>query len=355
MSFNKIIESWYALNKRDLPWRNTSDPYKIWLSEVILQQTRVNQGMPYYEKFIEKYPDIAAMAAAPEDEILKLWQGLGYYSRARNMHHAAKMVSHEMNGTFPVSYGDILKLKGVGSYTAAAIASIAGNEPVAVVDGNVYRVIARYFGIDTPIDSTEGKKKFLKLANELISKDNPATYNQAVMEFGALQCKPQNPDCPICPLKSSCVALKEKKVDTLPVKSKKTAVKKRYFNYIFFEKSGFAHLQKRPQTDIWANLYEFPLVETENVIADNKLLMGLPAVKELINGQGVKFVRKSFETVHKLSHREIHAAFWYMGVDSGFLINNSSIFEIKIEDLHDYPVSRLTERFIKEYLEQQNS
>ncbi|HYG16163.1 MAG TPA: A/G-specific adenine glycosylase, partial [Bacteroidia bacterium] len=268
MSFNKIIESWYALNKRDLPWRNTRDPYKIWLSEVILQQTRVNQGMPYYHKFIEKYPDIAAMAGAHEDEVLKLWQGLGYYSRARNMHQAAKMITYELNGKFPITYTDILKLKGVGSYTAAAIASIAGNEPVAVVDGNVYRVLARYFGIDTPIDSTEGRKTFLKLANELINTENPATYNQAVMEFGALQCKPQNPDCGVCPLKISCIALKQKRVDALPVKSKKTAVKARYFNYLFFEKPGFAHLQKRGQTDIWANLYEFPLAETEKTIGD---------------------------------------------------------------------------------------
>ncbi|CAG0910098.1 unnamed protein product [Cyprideis torosa] len=219
--FSKKIIDWYQINKRDLPWRNTKDPFTIWLSEIILQQTRVAQGLPYYQRFIKAFPNLEKLAVASEQEVLKLWQGLGYYSRARNLHYSAIYIVNELNGKFPSNYNDLLNLKGVGDYTASAIASICYNEPTAVVDGNVYRVLARYFGIETAINSTKGVKEFKLLAQELIDDDNPGTHNQAVMEFGARMCKPQNPDCLSCPLKESCVSLQKNKVNLLPFKEKK--------------------------------------------------------------------------------------------------------------------------------------
>ena len=230
MSFSKQLAQWYLQNKRDLPWRGSTNPYEIWLSEIILQQTRVDQGMGYYYKFIEHFPSVNHLAKASEDQVLKLWQGLGYYSRARNLHFSAKYIVNELNGEFPIGYTNILKLKGVGDYTASAIASICFNEPAAVVDGNVYRVLARYFGIFTPINSSKGIKEFKMLAQKLLNTEIPGTHNQAIMEFGARMCKPQNPDCEICPLNSSCVALEKKEIKMLPVKENKIKIKKRYFN-----------------------------------------------------------------------------------------------------------------------------
>lgn len=351
MGFSSEIINWYLANKRDLPWRGTQNPYKIWLSEVMLQQTRVAQGLPYYYKFVDKYPTIVALANAPEDDILKLWQGLGYYSRARNMHAAAKMVVNEYNSEFPKSYTEILKLKGVGKYTAAAIASIAYKEPVAVVDGNVYRVLSRYFGISEPIDGGKGQKLFSDLANELLDRQQPDNFNQAMMEFGALYCTPKNPNCTACIFAATCKARIDGTVAQLPVKAKKTAVKKRYFNYLFFDKPQAAFLQKRPMGDIWANLYELPLLETDAEVANKSVLCELPDYKIYTQGQAIKFLKKAFAITHKLSHRDIYATFWHIGVTHDFLINNSRIFEIKIDTLHDYGVSRLTERFFKEYLD----
>ena len=218
--FAKRLIKWYNFNKRELPWRSTSDPYKIWLSEIILQQTQVNQGLSYYLKFVEEFQTVKDLAKAPADKVMKLWQGLGYYSRARNLHEAAKNIVNEHKGEFPKAYEDIRALKGVGDYTAAAIASIAYNLPYAVVDGNVYRVLSRIFGIETPIDSTSGKKEFNELANELLTKKNPADYNQAIMEFGALYCRPKNPDCTNCIFNDKCEAYRLNKINLLPVKSK---------------------------------------------------------------------------------------------------------------------------------------
>ena len=232
MIFSNRLVTWYLQNKRDLPWRQSINPYTVWLSEIILQQTRVDQGTAYFFKFIEQFPTVYNLANASEEEVLKLWQGLGYYSRARNLHSAANYIVNELNGKFPTTYSEILKLKGVGDYTASAIASICFNEPTAVVDGNVYRVLARYFGISTPINSTSGIKEFKKLAQELIVEDIPGTFNQAIMEFGACMCKPQNPDCFNCPLNDSCVALSNNTIAQLPVKINKTKVRKRYFNYL---------------------------------------------------------------------------------------------------------------------------
>ncbi len=232
MNFTKILTHWYSDNKRSLPWRETKNAYHIWLSEIIMQQTQVKQGLPYYESFAKHFPTVFELANASEEQVLKLWQGLGYYSRARNLHATAKYIAQELDGRFPDTYSDLIKLKGIGDYTASAIASISFNKPEAVVDGNVYRVLSRYFGIETPINSTEGIKAFKALATSLIDHDHPGDYNQAVMEFGAMQCKPKNPYCIVCPLKDGCEALAHGKVDLLPVKLKKTKITKKYFNFL---------------------------------------------------------------------------------------------------------------------------
>lgn len=351
MGFSDEIITWYNKNKRNLPWRNTEDAYKIWLSEIILQQTRVAQGMPYYEKFVSHYPTVKDLAKAPQDDILKLWQGLGYYSRARNMHTAAKTIVNDYDSQFPTTYKEILTLKGIGKYTAAAIASIAFKEPVAVVDGNVYRVLSRYFGISDPIDTGKGQKLFFDLANELIPKNQPEIFNQAMMEFGALHCTPKKPNCAECIFVSSCKAHETKQVLALPVKSKKTAVKNRYFNYLFFDKPKYAFIQQREAGDIWQGLYEFPLLETSKELNSKTELKSEDLYSQITNKQDIKHIQKAFRVTHKLSHRNIHTTFWHIGVTDNFLINNSRIFEIKIDTLQQYGVSRLTDRFIKEYLE----
>ena len=232
MTLSELILSWYRENKRDLPWRDTFDPYNIWLSEIILQQTRVVQGVPYYEKFLENFPTIKHLANATEIEVLKLWQGLGYYSRARNLHATSKAVVEKFGGKFPNNYSELLALKGIGDYTASAIASICFDEPRAVVDGNVYRVLSRYFGVETPINRSKGIKYFKELATSVMDADHIRDYNQGIMEFGALQCVPKSPDCSNCPLSGSCMALQKNLVDQLPVKLGKTKVRKRYFNYL---------------------------------------------------------------------------------------------------------------------------
>src|ERR1700761_7324667 len=272
MNFADELVQWYIHNKRDLPWRHTTDAYVIWLSEIILQQTRVEQGMPYFYRFVEKYPDVSSFAAAPEDDILKLWQGLGYYSRGRNMLKTAQLVNELYNGKFPEKYEQLIKLKGIGEYTAAAISSFSANEAKAVVDGNVYRVLARYFGIDEPINSTPGKKKFQQLANELLNQNNPGLHNQAMMEFGAMLCKPKNPACGTCPVRTGCYAFLNNATTTLPVKINNLKVRERYFNYIVMVNGDEILLNKRGETDIWANMYDLPLVETASLIPINELL-----------------------------------------------------------------------------------
>lgn len=263
--------SWhFEENDRQLPWKSEKDPYRIWLSEIILQQTRAQQGLPYYERFIRAYPDVHALAAAPEDEVFRLWQGLGYYNRCRNLLHTARIISREHGGRFPEQYQAILSLKGIGAYTAAAIASFAFDLPHAVVDGNVYRVLARFFGIDTYIDSTEGRKYFTELAGQLLDRQQPAAFNQAIMDFGASVCKPQLPLCGACPLSARCVAFKKDMVSLLPVKEKKLAVKERHFHYFVLTTPGEIYLQQRQSKDIWQNLYEFLLIEEERDITENE-------------------------------------------------------------------------------------
>jgi len=343
MAFAVKICSWYRLHKRQLPWRETSNPYFIWLSEVMLQQTRVNQGLPYYLKFVDKYPSVKHLAKAPEDEVLKLWQGLGYYTRARNLHATAKQVAFELNGVFPKSYGELKKLKGIGDYTASAIASICYHEPQPVVDGNVYRVLARYFGVQLPINSTEGQKYYKELALTLIDPDNPGEYNQAIMEFGAVQCKPQSPNCSGCVLNESCAALQKGLVDVLPKKNKKNSVKQRFFNYVIVQNHDELLLHQRLQKDIWQYLYEFPLIETAAELIQEELITH-PQFKKLTGGMAFTLqLHNRLPKLHKLSHQHINTKFWVVhlqgSLDGG----------IKKTALKDYPVPVLVANFVEEY------
>lgn len=347
MVFSNKILVWYGKNKRDLPWRTSTDPYKIWLSEIILQQTRVAQGTPYYLRFIEAFPKVADLAKAKEETILKLWQGLGYYSRARNLHTAAKMVVDHYDGRFPDSYRELLKLKGVGDYTASAISSICFNERQAVVDGNVYRVLARYFGVATPINSTAGIKYFKELAQEVLHEHNVKDYNQGIMEFGAIQCTPKNPVCVQCPLKDGCVALKENKIDIWPVKVKKGKVKTRFFNYLvplFIADNGqkATVLRQRKGKGIWQNLWEFPLLESGSdmdlriIEQDYGKVLGLKSLPSisLFNDEVV---------VHKLSHQHLHTKFWIVEIDE--IIPDA----IPISELRKYPVPVLISSFMNAF------
>ncbi len=307
MFFPRELITWYQLHKRDLPWRHTRDPYTIWLSEIILQQTRVEQGLPYFNRFIDRFPTIADFAAATEDEILRYWQGLGYYSRARNMHQTAQMVMERFGGTFPSSYGELISLKGIGSYTAAAIASFSAHEPYAVVDGNVYRVLSRYFGIDEPINTGKGRQLFAELATKMLYRDDPSTYNQAIMEFGALQCRPQNPACGDCPLGISCAARQAGHTARLPVKLKTSRVRDRFFDYFILSDNNRIWMNKRGPGDIWENLYEFPLIETAAQLPLSELLE-MPDVKKLF-GDTAEVLSVSRTYKHLLSHQKLHARF----------------------------------------------
>lgn len=260
-NINALIINWYTKNKRDLPWRNTRDPYLIWLSEIILQQTRVNQGLAYYQKFAKKYPTVGELAAADEQDVLNTWQGLGYYSRARNLHKTAKIISEQYKGTFPPEYAKIIQLPGIGDYTAAAISSFAFDEPQAVLDGNVFRVLSRIFNLNTAIDSTQGKKEFRVLAQEFLVKESPALHNQAIMEFGALQCTPKSPNCSICPLVLHCESHKQATQHHLPVKASKTKVRSRKLVYLHATINGRVTIQKREEKDIWQHLFQLPLLD----------------------------------------------------------------------------------------------
>jgi A/G-specific adenine glycosylase len=328
--FALLISDWYRLNARELPWRNTKNAYFIWLSEVILQQTRVDQGMNYYLKFIENYPVLNQLADADEASVLKLWQGLGYYSRARNLHKTAQQVRDEYGGEFPKTYAEIIQLKGIGPYTAAAISSFAFDLPHAVVDGNVYRVLSRYFGIDEPIDSTQGKKTFQNLADSLIPESDPALFNQAIMEFGAIQCTPNNPDCNSCVLNQSCVsAFNTDLIKKLPVKKGKTKVRKRYFHYLHIEKEGEIALDQRTNKDVWEKLYEFPMIESESA--------NIPlAFKDSAD--------LCYQTKHILSHQHIYAYFYKTELSE---IEGLDFTFVEKSQLEDYPIHRLMEKYLE--------
>ncbi|QEH40289.1 A/G-specific adenine glycosylase [Chitinophaga sp. XS-30] len=316
--FTDCLLTWNRLhNGRSMPWKGEKNPYKIWLSEIILQQTRVEQGWPYYERFIEKYPVVHLLAAAPEEEVFRLWQGLGYYARCKNMLAAAREIAGRFNGVFPSTYEGISSLKGIGAYTAAAIASFAFDLPFAVLDGNVYRVLARFFGIDTPTDSTAGKKLFTQLAGEVLAKDQSAVYNQAIMDFGAVVCKPRQPLCTTCPLSTRCEAYNKGLTDLVPVKSKKLVIKKRYFHYLLLEQQGRIYIRKRREKDIWQNLHEFVLLETPAPATDAELLQS-PAFRRILGKHPYKVVHSSATIKQQLTHQTIHARFIRLSVTRAF-------------------------------------
>ena len=341
--FNQTIYDWYSQNKRDLPWRNTQDAYKIWISEIMLQQTRVAQTILYFNRFIAALPTVFELAKADEDTVLKLWQGLGYYTRARNLHAAAKIIVEKYNGIFPGNYTEILSLPGIGCYTAAAVASIAFSQSFAVVDGNVYRVLSRYFGISTPIDSEQGKKEFQQLASLALSDNDPGLHNQSVMEFGALQCIPKSPDCGRCVLRSSCSAAKNRTVSCLPVKTKKLKTATRFFYYYIICSGDILLLQKRTANDIWKNLYQFPLIETQNEISEDKILSS--QIPWLDNGTFI-IEKISASKKHQLTHQTIFARFIFIKTTS-LPLPEPDFLRVHKKDIFTFAVPRLLEPVIK--------
>ena len=325
MNFSKTILNWYAINGRELPWRQTTNPYAIWLSEVIMQQTRIAQGTAYWERFMKRWPNVHELAKATEDEVLREWQGLGYYSRARNLHKAAQQIVGL--GRFPETYKELKQLKGIGEYTAAAISSISFAEPVAVVDGNVYRVLARYFGIDTPIDSTEGKKVFKAMAQEYLPKEAPAAYNQGLMDFGAIQCTPTSPNCEVCPLIDTCFAANNNKVADLPVKAKKTKQRERHFSFIYIRCNSKTAIRRRGAGDIWQGLWELPTKELLGNAIENATL-----------------IKKNVK--HILTHQIIFADFYLLETNVPPTLPADYIW-IKESEIERYALPRLIDLLVK--------
>lgn len=352
MDIGTELIKWYKLNKRDLPWRNTLDPYKIWISEVILQQTRVIQALGYYKSFITEFPDVNTLAGATEDKLLKLWQGLGYYSRARNLHHSAKFITNELRGKFPDNYKDLLQLKGVGKYTAAAIASFAYSEKIPVVDGNVYRVLSRLFAEKSPINSSPSEKIFHELAYLLIKPHKPDEFNQAIMEFGALQCVPGTPDCRYCPLQTICLAFAQKRVTDLPVKIKSNKTKIRYFNYFFINNDENTFIKKRNSKDIWQGLFEFPLLETK--VGTNQFdFLLMPEIAGLLGTDNFEVQSYSENMKHQLTHQRLEAVFYEVKITrrSEKMLLDKGYIKITFSELKDFPVPKLIENYINKRLD----
>lgn len=352
IELNRRLHCWYAEHKRDLPWRNNVSPYRVWISEVILQQTRVDQGTDYYHRFVERFPDVVSLAAADEQEVLKYWQGLGYYSRARNLHKAAQQVVEHFDGKLPDNYNDLLKLKGVGPYTAAAIASIAYGLPHAVVDGNVYRVLSRLFGVELPIDTGEGKREFALLADLLLDREHPSAHNQAMMELGALVCLPRRALCDECPLAERCYALQEQRVYDFPFRRKRVKVRARYLSYFHIVDGDYTYLKQRKGRDIWRNLYEFPLLEHADIVGfESVLSAGIP--KEVLTGinieapEGVETEHR-WRTKHILTHQVLHVNFFRIDLSEGVLeVSNPDVLRVHIDDMDKYPVSALIEKYLR--------
>ena len=343
MNFARAILNWYMVNKRDLPWRNSNDPYSVWLSEIILQQTRITQGLPYYLKFINKYPTINSLAKANENDILILWQGLGYYSRARNLLKTAKFIVDERNGKFPTTYIELIKLKGIGEYTAGAISSICFNERRAVLDGNVYRVISRFYGIDVPVNNHFGKKFYMDYAQKLAPKKSCGDYNQGIMDFGSLICKPKSPLCHKCILGKDCIASKMKNINYFPVKLKKNAPKITHFNYLVLLDSDHMICMDKIKNGIWKNLFQFPMIESKKELNKKQVLSNeiFKSIAPISNSDIRLF--NSRPIIHKLSHKTIYAKFWIFPVDGS---NSNSI---KFSDVNKYPVPRLIEKFLDKF------
>jgi len=349
MTLEGRLIKWYLKNKRDLPWRNTKNPYEIWISEVILQQTRVNQAISYYYAFLDSFPSVSALANASEHEVLKSWQGLGYYSRARNLHTSAKYIMNELKGKFPENYKDLIQLKGIGEYTAAAIASFSYHEKVAVVDGNVYRLLSRIYAEPTPINSLKGKKLFFELASNMIEHQEPYLFNQAIMEFGAIQCTPKNPNCSICDLQQFCLAYSQNKVGDYPVKTKSIKKRDRFLYYFFIENNGHTYIKKRGSNDIWQGLFEFPLIETNTELnleklslTDewNKIIGNYPAVLDSI----------SKKISHQLTHQQLFIQFFSFKTEltsTPMFTFDKDFQKIAMDDLINYPVPKPIENFIQ--------
>jgi len=339
----KLLD-WYGINKRNLPWRDTEDPYLVWVSEIVLQQTRVVQGLDYYRHFITVYPDIFSLACADLDDVLKIWQGLGYYSRARNMHAAAKHIIDVYQGKFPSTYDELITIKGVGDYTASAIASLAFGQAVPVIDGNVNRVIARLFGIQHPVNKPSGQKEIRAYAEKLMIRDAPGTYNQAIMEFGALQCVPKNPDCNSCIFKQICVAFQKGLVDVLPLKVKTATIATRYFHYLHVKCGNCTFIRQRAGGDIWTGLYEFPMIETsaETTLAD---LSQTSAWQTYFDGQTPLVNATSHEITHKLTHRILKIRFYEITVNHP--ICGQDIIKIPVNEIYRYAVPKVIDNYLR--------
>lgn len=341
--FSRQLAPWYRAGHRPLPWRETKDPFRIWLSEVILQQTRVDQGLAYYQRFLQRWPSVVDLAGASEEQVLKQWQGLGYYSRARNLLAAARQVVHGHGGRFPTTHAELVELKGVGDYTASAIASICFGKPDAVVDGNVYRVLARFAGIGTPIDSTEGRRQFKALATELLDPAHPGDHNQAVVELGATVCVPRNPLCDRCPLQSKCVAFSTGTTSELPVKAGRTKTRNRYFNYLHISTPNGLYMQQRGPGDIWQGLFELPLIESERPLKRQAILTTLNKTF----GPGWKIIAGSERPAHVLSHQVIHATFWRAIPSKAFTIPAPWRL-LPLESVRDLALPKLMEKWMDE-------
>ncbi|MCB2194711.1 MAG: A/G-specific adenine glycosylase [Bacteroidetes bacterium] len=344
---NKLIE-WYSLHKRNLPWRETRNPYAIWVSEIILQQTRVNQGLGYYLKFMETFPDIHTLAAAPMDQLLKVWQGLGYYTRARNMHFTAQDIVQNYNGIFPNSYKDLIKLKGIGDYTASAIASISFKEPSPVLDGNVFRVIARIYGISESTQSAQGKKNFKGVLTKLIPHDKPGVFNQAIMEFGALQCTPKNPLCEECIFKSSCFALNNNLIDDLPRKKVKVKQTKRYFNFLHILYNDSTFVEQRTENDIWKLLYQFPLIETSSDYSLNELEK-TNLWKQIFNNIKPQINLNYSEKKHQLSHQKLYVKFYEIRINTLNSYINKNFRKVSFRELENLGIPILLENYLADF------
>lgn len=346
--FRKALLLWQEDHPRPLPWKGIKDPYYIWLSEVILQQTRVEQGMPYYERFIQQYPHICQLAAAPQDEVMKLWEGLGYYSRARNMHATAQYIQQHLGGVFPDSYEGLLSLKGIGPYTAAAMASFAYDLPHAVLDGNVFRVLARFFGQATPIDSTEGKKLFAQLAHQVLDKTQPGHFNQAMMDFGATWCTPKQPKCGACKLATHCSAFKNATVEQLPLKSKFLNKRTRFFHYLVIQFDAHLLVQKREAKDIWQNLYEFPLIETTEAQLELDELRQTPLWQKLkLDEAAIGHIDRSPSFTQVLTHQKIIACFWKIQLSKAELLNLEQAISVETKNLTKFAFPKMIGNYLK--------
>jgi A/G-specific adenine glycosylase len=342
--FSKTLLRWNQYeNTRQMPWKGESNPFRVWISEIILQQTRVQQGLDYYNRFIKAFPDIKSLATADEKEVYKLWEGLGYYSRCKNLMISAKQIYYERNGEFPRNYEEIIALKGIGSYTAAAIASFAFNLPYAVLDGNVFRLLSRFFGIEIPVNTTEGKKYYGKLAQSLLDKKNPGIYNQALMDFGAVVCKPAAPLCLECPFQKKCIAFQQKKVSVLPVNTKKLTLKNRFFNYLLVHYKSTFYVHKRTDKDIWENLYEFILLETDEMLNEKAVK---EKIRQILNRGNYTINFISAEKSQRLTHQIITGRFIHIEVNEPVFYKD--YFPADKSQLELLPFPKLVTSYLKD-------